>query len=89
MENLVAQVPELKLVKKIEKRTTHRKDIDEAVFLKNVVGREGEVVTFEIWTNDSGYQWTRPDILLYMKENNILDRLKNIQEIPEMELETA
>lgn len=73
MENLLAQVPELKLTKKIEKRTTHRKDIDEAVFLKNVVGKEGEVVTLEIWRDDNGYQWTRADVLYYMKVNNLLD----------------
>ena len=73
MENLLAQVPELKLMKRVEKRTTHRKDIEEAVFLKNIVGNEGEVVNYEFWVDDNGYQWTRPDVLRYIKVNNLLD----------------
>lgn len=73
MENLLAQVPELKLTKKIEKRTTHFKDIDEAVFLKNAVGKVGDVVTLEIWTDDNGYQWTRADVIHHMKVNNLID----------------
>lgn len=73
MENLVAQVPELKLTKKIEKRTTHYKDIQEAVFLKNTVGKEGDVLNLEIWHDAHGNQWSRADVLYYMKVTNLLD----------------
>lgn len=73
MENLVAQVPELKLTKKVETRTTHFKDIQEAVFLKNTVGKEGDVLTIEIWSDAQGHHWSRADVLYYMKVNNLLD----------------
>ena len=86
MENLLAQVPELKLTKKVETRTTHAKDISEAVFLKTTVGKVGEVITFEIWHDANGVKWTRSDVLHYMKISNLLDNVKNPVE---MDLEVA
>ena len=77
MEQLVAQVPELKLIKKVETRTTHYKDIQEAQFLKTPVGKEGEVLQLEFWFDDTGKQWTRSDVLYYMKLMECIDRFNN------------
>ena len=62
LDALVAQCPELKLVKHTATRTTHFKDVQAGD--KNAVGH---VEKLEYWTNDSGYIWTRPDLMLYIK----------------------
>ena len=79
MENLVAQVPELKLKKKTETRTIHWSDVREN---KNL--EEGMVIYLDIWYDDKGTHWGRSDILYHMKLNNLMDKVKN--NVEEMEL---
>jgi hypothetical protein len=72
IDSLVAQCPELKLVKKTATRTTHFKDVQDGS--KHPVGH---VEHMEYWTNDSGYVWGRADIMLYIKSCEAYDKAKN------------
>ena len=73
IDSLVAQCPELKLVKKTATRTTHYKDVQEGS--KHPVGH---VEVLEYWTNDSGYQYTRTDLMLYIKECEAYSNTKQV-----------
>ena len=68
MEQLVAQVPELNLRKRVETRTTHWSDVRENNNL-----REGDVIECISWADESGYQWTRADIMYHIKLHNVFD----------------
>jgi hypothetical protein len=68
MDQLVEQVPELKLRKRTETRTIHWSDVREN---KNL--REGDVIPVISWVNDAGTQWTRADIMYYIKLCNAFD----------------
>jgi hypothetical protein len=69
MDQLVEQVPELKLRKRTEYRTIHWSDVKEN---KNL--REGDVIPAVSWVNDAGVQWTRADIMYYIKLHNAFDK---------------
>lgn len=69
MEQLLEQVPELKLRKRVETRTIHWTDVRENKSL-----REGDVISMISWVDDSGYQWTRADVMYYIKSHNTFDK---------------
>lgn len=78
MEQLLAQVPELqkKLKKRVDIRTTHFKDLE-----VNPMAIVGQVVKYESWVDDTGYQWTRADVMLYIKMHGItINQLEQINE---------
>lgn len=75
MEQLVAQVPELNLRKRVEKRTTHWSDVRENKSLK-----EGDVVECVSWVNDTGFQWTSLHLISYIKTRNLVDAI-NVEEL--------
>jgi len=74
MENLVEQVPELKLRKRVETRTIHWSDVREN---KSLI--EGDVIPIISWVDDTGYQWTHADVMLYIKTLHTYD--KHIEKI--------
>lgn len=74
MEHLVAQVPELKLRKRIETRTIHKNDL--VNYPNNKVG---DVLTFVFYTDDNGRTWSKADLDYYIKVCHLLDPI----EIPE------
>ncbi len=76
IDALVAQCPELKLVKKTATRTTHFKDVQAGD--TNNVGHSEKI---EFWTNDSGYQYTRTDLMLYIKECEAYSKAKQPNKI--------
>jgi len=69
MDQLVQQVPDLKLRKRVETRTIHWSDVREN---KNL--HEGDVIPVISWVDDAGYQWTHADIRLYMTSINAFDK---------------
>ena len=69
MDQLVNQVPELKLRKRTETRTVHWTDVRENKSL-----REGDVIPMISWVDDAGYQWTRADVMYYIKLHNAFDK---------------
>lgn len=75
MEELVAQVPELNLRKRVEKRTTHWSDVRENPNMK-----EGEVVECVSWVNDNGFQWTSLHLISYIKTRNLVDAV-NVEDL--------
>ena len=75
MEQLVAQVPELNLRKRVETRTTHWSDVRENPALK-----EGEVVECVSWVTENGFQWTSLHLISYIKTRNLVDAV-NVEEL--------
>ena len=71
MDQLVKQVPELNLRKRVETRTTHWSDVRENPALK-----EGEVVECVSWVTENGFQWTSLHLISYIKTRNIVDAVK-------------
>lgn len=83
MENLVSQVPELKLRKRVETKTLHRNDLSNPEYK----GRKaGDVITLVWYTDENGKQWFKADVQYYIKLQGIIDREKEMVEEPEMEL---
>ena len=70
MEQLVEQVPELKLRKHVETRTIHWSDVRENKSLK-----EGDVIECVSWVSDNGFQWTRLHMIEYIMTRNCLDSI--------------
>ena len=68
MDQLVEQVPELNLRKRVETRTIHWSDVRE-----NKTLREGDVIPMISWVSDDGVQWTKADIMYYIKLCNAFD----------------
>jgi hypothetical protein len=68
IDHLITQVSELKLRKRTEYRTIHWSDVKEN---KNL--REGDVIPMISWVNDDGVQWTKADIMYYIKLCNAFD----------------
>ena len=69
MEQLIMQVPELNLRKRNETRTIHWSDVREDKSL-----REGDVIHMISWVDDAGHQWTRADVMYYIKLHNAFDK---------------
>lgn len=76
MEQLLEQVPELKakLRKRSETRTIHWSDVRENKSL-----REGDVIPVVSWTDDTGYQWTRADVMYHIKLHEAFDKPAPVQ----------
>jgi hypothetical protein len=68
IDQLVEQVPELNLRKRTDTRTIHWSDVRE-----NKALREGDVIQIISYVDDSGRQWTRADIMCYIKLNEAFD----------------
>ena len=77
MDNLITQVPELNLRKRIEYRTIHWSDVRENNNL-----HEGDVIECISWVDDTGYQWTRADIMYHIKLHNVfINPIENNQHV--------
>lgn len=73
MENLIEQVPELKLKLNKEHRTIHQNDLAEYPD-RNV----GDVIQLTWATDPNGNQWYRADIMYYIS-------ICSVQDVPELE----
>lgn len=69
MDHFISQVPELNLCKRVEYRTIHWSDVRENKSL-----REGDVIPMISWVDDTGHQWTRADVMYYIKLHNAFDK---------------
>lgn len=83
MENLVKQVPELKLRRRSEIKTLHRNDLSNPAYKGK---RAGDVITLVWYTDDKGKQWFKADVMYYIKLQELIDREKSKIEEPEMEM---
>lgn len=83
MENLVKQVPELKLRKRVETKILHRNDLSNPEYKGH---REGDVLNLVWYTDEKGKQWFKTDVQYYIQFQGIIDREKALAEEPEMEM---
>lgn len=83
MENLVSQVPELKLRRRSETKTLHRNDLSNPEYKGH---KAGDVLTLVWYTDDKGVHWREADVRYYIQLQGIIDREKALVEEPEMEL---
>lgn len=72
MDNLVSQVPELKLKKSVETRSIHRNDLSNPKYKGMRVGSEIKLVT---WHAPNGKQWTKADIMFYIQMQELKENI--------------
>lgn len=83
MENLVSQVPELKLRKRTETKVLHRNDLSNPEYKGK---KAGDVITLVWYTDEKGKQWFKADVMYYIQLQAIIDRENELVDEPEMEM---
>lgn len=83
MENLVKQVPELKLRRQSGIKTLHRNDLSNPAYKGK---RAGDVITLVWYIDENGKQWFKADIMYYIKLQSIIDSETTLIDEYEMEV---